>query len=157
MQMTSMRPVCTFILLGLSLGGLSACTSVLLNTPVTKRADGWVVTLNQVKDGPSEYVGDVTVTPGKGEKLIWTILTVKSELSQEETFSYDACVLYAEDRACQPVMVDRNEQKPAAVDRAEAYNPGQERTRLLIYTYPKERRPSRMQCNNIVLPIPAAR
>lgn len=156
--MTSMRPVHIVVLLGLSLSGLAACTSVLTNTPVTKRADGWVVTLGQVKEGPNEFVGEgVAVSAGKGEKLVWTILTVKSELGQEETFSYDACVLDAKERACQPVMVDRNEAAPAAVDRAEAFKPGQERTRLLIFTYPKNERPFRMRCNTIVLPIPAAR
>jgi hypothetical protein len=156
--MTSMRPVCTIVLLGLSLGGLSACSSVLMNTPVTKRADGWVVTLNQVKDGPNEFVGEgVTVTAGKGQKLIWAVLTVKSELAQEETFSYDACVLDARELVSQPLMVDRHEEAPSAVDRAEAYSPGQERTRLLIFGYPKDERPYRVRCNTIALPIPAAR
>jgi hypothetical protein len=156
MHMKSMRPG-TIILVGMWLGGFSACTSVLLNTPVSKNAEGWTVTLSQVKEGPNEYVGEVaTVIPGPGEKLIWTILTVKSELPEEETFSYDTCVLDAKNQAFRPAVVDRNEgEVRTAADRAEPFNQGQERTRLIIYMYPKNEHPTHLRCGKIVLPIPA--
>jgi hypothetical protein len=131
----------------------------LLNTPVTKRADGWVVTLSQVKEGPDEYIGEggVGLYPGKGEKYVWTLVTVKSELTAEETFSYEACTLEGKGQAQRPVTVDRHAEVNSAADRAEAFNPGQERTRQLIYRYPQDERPTRMKCGTIVLPIPGPR
>jgi len=55
--MRSMRSVRTMVLLGMWLGGFSACTSVLMNTQCP-RVQTWVVTLGQVTKGPDEYVGE---------------------------------------------------------------------------------------------------
>lgn len=156
--MTSMRPVSTIVLVGMWLGGFSACSSVLLNTPVSKTAEGWVVTLGHVKEGPNEYVGEESgLTAGKGAKLIWTLLTVRNESGQEQTFSYEACVLDAKEQAVHPAIVDRHAEVNSAADRSESFHPGQERTRQLIYTYPKDQRPTRMKCGAILLPIRAPR
>ena len=156
--MRSMRPVSTMVLVGMWLGGFSACSSVLMNTPVSKNADGWVVTLSQVKEGPDEYVGEAAgVTPREGEKFIWTLVTVKNEGGQEQTFSYDACLLSGKSEARQPLIIDRNAEVNSAADGSEPFTPGQERTRKLIYKYPKDQRPTRMKCGEIVLPIPGPR
>ena len=151
-----MRPFMMMVLLGLSLGGFSACSSALLmSTPVSKTADGWGVTLGQVREGPSDYVGEggVLVTADIGEKLIWTLVTVRNESGEEQTFSYEACVLEGKGLARRPRVVDRHEEINAAADRAEAIPPGQERTRQLIYAFPEDQRPVRMKCENIVLPV----
>ncbi len=156
--MRSMRPVSTMVLVGMWLGGFSACSTVLTNTPVSKSADGWGVTLGQVTQGPDEYVGErVVLNPGKGETLIWTVVTVRNESAQEETFSYDACVLDGKGEAREPLTVDRNADVSSTADRSEAFDPGQERTRRLIYTFPKDQRPTRMRCGKILLPIPGRR
>ena len=156
--MKPMRPLTTIVLAGVWLGGLSACSSALLNAPVSKRADGWVVTLSQLKDGPNEYVGEVaTMRPGKDERYIWAVLTVRNEAAEEQTFSYDACTLGDKSQATQPVVVDRNEELPSTADREEAFGNGQERTRKLVYRYPEDQRPTRMACGTIVLPIRAPR
>jgi hypothetical protein len=156
--MRSMRPVSTMVLVGMWLGGFSACSTVLMNTPVSKSADGWAVTLGQVTQGPDEYVGErVVMNPGKGETLIWTVVTVRNEGAQEETFSYDACVLEGKGEAREPLAVDRNADVNSTADRSEPYDPGQERTRRLIYTFPKDQRPTRMRCGKILLPIPGRR
>jgi hypothetical protein len=144
------------VLLGLSLGGFSACSSALLmSTPVSKTADGWGVTLSQVREGPSDYVGEggVLVTADIGEKLIWTLVTVRNASGEEQTFSYEACVLEGKATARRPRVVDRHEEINTAADRAEAIPPGQERTRQLIYGFPEDQRPVRMKCENIVLPV----
>ena len=156
--MKPMRPVSTIVLVGMCLGALPACTSVLLNTPVTKRAEGWVVKLSEVKDGPSEYVGEaVHFQPGSGNQLIWAVLTVRSEAPEEQTFSYDACTLSDGTLVTEPAVVARHPEVSVPVDRSEAFTNGQERTRLLVYRFPDERRPTRIKCGTIVLPIPAAR
>lgn len=156
--MMSIRRVGTIFVVGLWLGGFSACSSVLMNTPVSKRGDGWVVTLSQVKEGPDEYVGEVvTFLPRTDEKLIWALVTVRSELGDEQTFSYDACTMGGKGQGTGPVVVARHPEVNAAADRAEAFTPGQERTRQLIYQYPKDQRPTRVTCGTIVLPIQGPR
>jgi len=85
--MRSMRSVSTMVLLGMWLGGFSACTSVLMNTPVSKSADGWVVTLGQVTKGPDEYVGErVVMNPGTGDALIWTVVTYETTALRKRRF-----------------------------------------------------------------------
>ena len=154
--MKPMRPVRMIILAGVWFGGLSACSSALLNAPVSRKADGWVVTLSQLKEGPDEYVGEVaTMRPGKDETYIWAVLTVRNEAAEEQTFSYEACTLGGQEIG--PVVVDRNEELPSTADREEAFGNGQERTRKLVYRYPEDQRPTRLKCGTIVLPIPARR
>jgi hypothetical protein len=164
MQMMSMRPVSTMVLVGMWLGGLPACSSALvMNTPVSKKADGWGMTLSQVKEGPDEYIGEggIRVTSETGEKLIWTLVTVRNDSGEEETFSYDTCVLEGKAEARQPLVVDRhaaaNAEVNEAADRSEAIAPGQERTRQLIYSYPSDQRPTRIRCGKIALPIQGSR
>ena len=158
--MRSTRPVSSMVLLGMWLGGLSACSpALLMNAPVSKRADGWALTLGQVKVGPDQYEGEggVGVNSEVDEKLVWAILTVKNEGAEEQTFSYDTCALEGKGFARQPQVVDRHAEVNAAADRSEAIAPGQERTRQLIYSFPKDQRPIRLKCDKIALPIPAAR
>jgi hypothetical protein len=153
-----MRSVSTMVLVGMWLGGFSACSSVLMNTPVSKSADGWVVTLGQVTKGPDEYVGErVVMNPGTGDALFWTVVTVRNDSTQEDTFSYDTCVLEGKGDSRQPLIVDRHADDNSTTDHAESFDPGQERTRRLIYTFPKNQRPTRMRCGKIVLPVPGPR
>jgi hypothetical protein len=155
MQMKSMRSVSTIILVGMWLGGVSACAPLMMKTPVSKTADGWALTLSEVTVGPDEYIGEggVLVEAGDNQKLVWTLLTVKNQGSEEQTFSYEACILNGPGQASRPSVIDRNEEIHTAVDRAEAFNPGQERTRKVIYNFPKDVRPTSMKYENIVLPI----
>lgn len=152
--------ISTILLFGTYLCATSACTSVLMNTPVSKTANGWALTLSQVKEGPDEYVGEggVLVESGEGQKLIWTLLTVRNQGTQEESFSYDACLLTGPGQSRPPSIVDKNAgDVNTAADRSEAFGPGQDRTRLLVYTYVKDKRPTAVKCEDIVLPIPPAR
>ena len=158
--MRSMRSVSTITLVTMWLGGFAACSSVLLNTPVSKTADGWSITLAQVKDAPDEYVGEggVLVAHGDDQKLIWATVTVQSSLTQEETFSWDTCVLAGKGESRPPSVVARHaEEVNTSADRAETFAPGQDRSRLLVYTYPKDQRPTALKCGTIVLPIPGPR
>jgi hypothetical protein len=153
--MTSMRFISTIFWVCAWLGGFSACSTVLMNTPVSKKADGWAVTLSQVKAGPNEYVGEVVViVPRPGERFIWTLVTVQNEAAQEQTFSYEDCILSGKNQARKPEVVAGYGGTNTPVDRAEALEPGQERTRQLIFEYPKGQHPSRLTCGSIALPIP---
>jgi hypothetical protein len=157
--MRSRRPGKMMVLLGLWLGGFSACTSVLVGTPISKKSETWDITLGHVKQGPDEYVGDITtVVAGPDEDLIWTILTVKNVGNSPQMFSYESCMLEAGELSRRPLVVDRNEPEiKTAADRVEGFNPGQQRTRELVYSFPEKLRPAHMKCDTIVFPIPAAR
>lgn len=117
--MSSMRRLGTIVSIGMSLVGFSGCSSVLMNTPVSKDVDGWSITLSQVKEGPNSYGAETLDSePGPGQKFIWTLLTVKSLLNQEETFSYETCFLEGKGQSRQPVIVDRHAGENSAADRA---------------------------------------
>ena len=150
------RSVGAIMLIGMWLGGASACSTVLMNTPVSKTADGWALTLSQVKIGPDDYTGEggVLVAAGEGQKLVWTVLSVRNESGQEQTFSYDTCFLAGKGLSVPPTAIDRYLEGNAAVDRAEGFDAGQGRTRQLVYTFPKNQRPTAMICGPIVLSIP---
>jgi hypothetical protein len=157
--MRSMRSVSTIFSLGVCLGGFSACTSALLNTPVTKKGEGWTVTLSEVKEGPDEYIGEgaVNLRANEGEKFIWAVVTVKSEQAAEQPFEYDTCTLGGGEKGIAPFVVARHPDILIPADRSEDFAPGQERTRQLIYRYPKDSVPPRMKCGAIVLAIPKPR
>ncbi len=158
--MTSTRPVRSIVLLGLLLGGWSACSSaILLGSPVSKTADGWAITVDQIKQGPNEYVGEVsTIIPEEGEKFIWVMMHVKNDAPQEQTFVYESCRMEAKGVSRPPAIVDRHaEITRQAADPEEAYEAGHQRTRELIFKFPEEQRPTRLKCGAIVVPIPAAR
>jgi hypothetical protein len=150
-------------LVAVAMAGLSACSSVLTNKPVSKTAEGWTVTLGQVKEGPDEYIGEggIRLAADEDEKLVWADLTVKNDSAQEQAFTYDTCILDGKDQARHPMTVGRpadvDPEMGATVDRSEAYNPGQARTRQLIYRFAKDQRPTRLRCGALTLPIPAAR
>lgn len=161
--MSPLRSVGTFIVVGLSLVGLPACSSVLMNTPVSKTAEGWSVTLSQAKVGPNEFIGEggVRLTSDEGEDMVWTTVTVKNEGGQEQTFVYDTCLLEGGGQVRRPLTVGRppeaETEVAAAVDRSEAYTAGQARLRQLIYSFPKDVRPTLLKCGAILLPIKGAK
>ncbi len=149
------------ILAVVCLAGVSACSSVLMNKPVSKNSDGWGLTLSEAKQGPDEYVGEggILLAPGEGQSLIWALVTVRNQSTQEQTFAYDTCLLSGPGQAFHPLVVDRHAQaefnQPA--DKSESIEPGQERTRILVFPYAKGRRPTALSCGDLALAFPAAR
>jgi hypothetical protein len=140
--------------------GVACAPAILMSTPVSKSGDGWAITLGEVKEGPNEYVaeGGVGVEPGDDQKLIWTTLTVRNDGAMEESFAYDTCLLTSPGQSRPPSVVSKREgEVNSALDMAEAISKGQERTRQLVFTYPKDQRPTSMRCGSVVLPIKSAR
>jgi hypothetical protein len=101
------------------------------------------------------------VTSDADEKLIWTLVTVKNDSGEEQTFAYDTCSLEGKSVTRQPLVIGRPAEEGAevnsAADRSEAIAPGQDRARQLIYTFPKDQRPTRMKCGKVVLPVQGPR
>ena len=160
--MRAMRPVTTTILVGMWLFGIAACSpAILVSTPVSKTAEGWSITLSQVKRGPDEYVGEggILVAPADSQTLIWAVMTFRNDSGQEQEFSYDSCVVSGPGEAFRPLVVDRHgdPEVNAPADKAETFDPGQERTRQLVFPYPTDKRPKSIKCGTIGLPIPAPR
>lgn len=159
--MKSMTSLFAPVLLGTCVFAGAACApAILMSTPVSKNGEGWTITLGQVKEGPNEYIaeGGVGVEAGDDQKLVWTLLTVRNDGAMDETFSYDTCLLTGPGQSRPPAVVDRHSgEVNSAADMAEAIARGEERTRQLVYTYPKEQRPTTLRCGAVVLPIKPAR
>lgn len=158
--MKSTRPVRMMVIAGICLGGISACSpALIMNNPVSKTAEGWSITLSQVKEGPDEYIGEggILVAAESGDKLVWTLVTVKNPGNEEQTFAYDNCFLEGNGVARRPVVVDRhaNTEFNQAADRSEAIAPGKDVTRQVIYSFPEKQHPTRMTCEKVSLPIRA--
>ncbi len=156
--MRSVQSVGAILGVGVWLGGIPGCgPALLMNTPVSKTADGWEITLRQVKEGPDEYIGEggILVAPGDGQKLVWALVTVRNGGAREDEFSYDTCVLSGPGQAFRPLVVDRHADPEvnSPADKVESFAPGREITRQLVFPYPKEQRPSSVKCGAIALPI----
>ena len=53
-----------------------------------------------------------------------------------------------------PGLIDRDMTIHALADKVEAFDPGQERGRRLIYSYPADAMPTRAKCANVTFPLP---
>jgi hypothetical protein len=162
MHMNAMRPVSTTILVGMWLVGIAACSpAILMSTPASKTAEGWSITLSQVKDGPDEYIGEggILVAPADSQTLIWAVMTFRNDSGQEQEFSYDSCVISGPGEAFKPLVIDRHADPEvnSPADKAETYDPGQERTRQLVFPYPKDKRPKTIKCETVAFPIQGPR
>jgi hypothetical protein len=115
--------------------------------------------LSQLKDGPDEYPGEnVVFTPNKDERFLWAMVTIRSEHGDEQMFENKACTLEAKGVVRHPMIVDKNDKNPeifATADDTESFDAGQERVRRLIFSFPKDQRPTRLKCGSIAIAIPA--
>ena len=138
-----------------AIAGLSGCSTVLLNRPSARQADGWTITLGEVRDGPNVYpTGGTNYGPGDAEKFIWTVVTIRNDVAAVRSFSYDACALDGKGQSYVPVLVDRHTIINSLTEKSESFDPGQVRTRRLIFSYPEALLPAEMRCGPMAWPIP---
>jgi hypothetical protein len=143
------------LLADLFLGG---CGTVLASGPITQRADGWAITLLELRDGPNGYArGNITYTPARHQRFLWVTATFRNDAPAVRDFSYDACALDAGDEIFLPVIVDRALFANAPTDGVESYQPGEERKRKLAFSYPDERMPTHLRCGASVIAFPRLR
>jgi hypothetical protein len=139
-----------------SLAASASCGTVLYDRPATRQADDWTITVTQLKDGPNTFnMGNgVDFVPADGDRLLYLTITVRNDGRSERQFSYDACDLDAGSKEVLPGLIDRDMTIHALADKVEAFDPGQERGRRLIYSYPADAMPTRAKCANVTFPLP---
>jgi hypothetical protein len=133
-----------------SLMALGACGTVLYNRPATNKADDWTITVTLLKDGPNSFpMGNgVNFVPADGDHLMYVTLTIRNDARAAREFSYDACDLDAGSQVVLPGLIDRDMAIHALADKVESFDPGQERGRRLIFSYPAGATPTRVKCGN---------
>ena len=141
-----------FVCLGvLALGG---CGTVLYDVPATQRSDDWTITIKRLKDGPNSFpMGTVNFVPAEG-RLLYLTVSVRNDAATKREFSYDACDLDAGADVALPGIIDRDAGINALADKVESFDPGEERGRRLIYTYPANGFPTRVRCAHATFPLP---
>ena len=142
------------LLLGLL--ALSGCGTVLYDVPATRQSDDWTITIRRHKDGPNSFPmgAGVNFVPADGQRLLYLTVSVRNDAAQKRDFSYDACDLDAGTVAVLPGLIDRDAAIHALADKVESYDPGEERGRRLIYSYPGGGFPTRVQCAHATFPLP---
>jgi len=142
------------LLLGLL--ALSGCGTVLYDVPATRQSDDWTITIRRLKDGPNSFPmgAGVNFVPADGQRLLYLTVSVRNDAAQKRDFSYDACDLDAGTVAVLPGLIDRDAAIHALADKVESYDPGEERGRRLIYSYPGGGFPTRVQCAHATFPLP---
>jgi len=139
------------VVVALALGG---CGTVLYEVPVTQRSDEWTITIKRLKDGPNRFpMGTVDFVPAEG-RLLYLTVSIRNDSATKRDFSYDACDLDAGADAILPGIIDRDAAINMLGDKVESYDPGQERGRRLIYTYPATGYPTRVRCAHATFPLP---
>jgi hypothetical protein len=133
---------------------LAGCGTVLYEVPSTQRSDDWTITIKRLKDGPNRFpMGTVDFVPAEG-RLLYVTVAVRNDAATKRDFSYDACDLDAGADFVLPGIIDRDAAINALAEKVESFDPGQERGRRLIYTYPATGFPTRLRCAHATFPFP---
>jgi hypothetical protein len=138
-----------------SLAAVAGCGTVLYNRPATNKADDWTITVTLLKDGPNSFpMGNgVNFVPADGDHLMYVTMTIRNDARSAREFSYDACDLDAGSQVVLPGLVDRDMAIHALTDKVESFDPGQQRGRRLIFSYPAGSAPTRVKCGNATFPL----
>lgn len=129
-----------------------SCARVIINQPIDRRGDGWDVRLRMLSDGPNGYSeGNIHYYPGAGERFIWVALTLHNAAPIPRKFNFDRCDLDDGQQAVVPVLIDADAFVNWTVNREPELAADETVTRRLIYSYPRNRSPTRLYCAPMVM------
>jgi hypothetical protein len=146
------------VLIGLGLcvlAGVASCGTVIISQPVQRDGDNWGFTLRKLTNGPGRFSqgGNTTYVPKDGQRFIWAHVTLHNRAGTPRKFNFDRCDLDAGDQAYVPSIVSfavlnsDGEREPELAA-------GETIERRLIFPYPSDRSPTRLQCAPMVIPLP---
>lgn len=133
----------------------AACSTTLVNQRIEQRGGGWTITLLKLTDGPDTYsYQNFRYEPGDDEKFLRATIEVRNDANVPRAFNYDRCDLDAGHQRLLPSLVDRDWVLNALADDVEDYDPGETKTRVLIFSYPEDQLPTRLACGEAVIALP---
>jgi hypothetical protein len=132
----------------------TACGTTLLNRPIESKAKEWTLVVDKLRDGPNSYgTGNGHIEPESGARFLWFNVRLRNDAAVTRSFNYDRCDVDAGEERLLPSIVDRDIAINAEAPGVEELEPGEEITRILIFTYPEERMPTRLQCGELSIPL----
>jgi hypothetical protein len=146
------RAACASRVAGLALAitglGVAGCGTVLVSEPIERRGDGWTIILERLSDGPNTIrpMGYTEYSPERGMRFLHATFKFRNDGPQPRPFGYDACDLDLEKDRVLPGLVTRSMGVMSEMPRTEVYAPGEESWRMLTFSYPEGRMPTRIKC-----------
>ena len=144
------------LLLALPLVLAVGCGTTLIADAVTRQADGWVFSLERLRDGPNSFqvTGNTIYKAESGQHLIWAYFKIQNATNQTRVLGYDACDLDLGQQRVLPAIVTRYNGVASELEKNESYTPSDVSYRILIYSYPDGRLPGRLKCADMTFDIP---
>jgi hypothetical protein len=134
--------------LALALALVTGCATSLLKQDIQRQSDGWTVVFHEFLDGPNGFTtrGGTQYVPPSGERYLWIVLSVRNDASAARQFNFDSCGLELGNDESLPLYVGLNIGTTASVTKTPELAAGEEITRKLAFSYPKDRSPARLTC-----------
>lgn len=136
--------------------GLSGCGgTTLLDQRVETKAKGYTLAVVEVTDGPNTYErGTQRVVPEDGLRFLWFNVQLRNDMATEQVFNYDRCDIDFGQEVILPNLVDMDKFVNLLVeDKEETLAPSEEISRNLIFAFPEDKYPTRLQCGDLVIPL----
>lgn len=138
------RSVVLVLALALASAG---CGTTLIGSDVQRQGDGWTMVLQRLRDGPNQLrpMGYTVYEPEGGLRFLHAYFKLRNDSAQTRLFSYDACGLDLGDDRVLPGMVTRYNGLMSKMDKTETFPPGDTSYRMLTFSYPEGRLPTRIK------------
>ncbi len=145
------------LLAPLGLFAWSACATTIFEGRKEQRADEWTVALTKYKDGPNSWAtgGHITYVPADGERFLWIVVTVRNDASTTRLMDFGGCGIDRGDDVALAGIVTHDLFVNTNIGSQENMAPGEELTRKLGISYPKDRWPKTFECAGVKIPLPA--
>jgi hypothetical protein len=136
----------------------TGCGTTLIADDIKRDGDSWTMTLQRLRDGPNQFTpsGNTTYHPDSGNRFIFAYVKFRNDAPVARVFSYQACDLDAGNDVIIPSMISRYNGIATVLDDKESYDPGEVSNRILVFTYPEGRMPTRLRCAYVTFAIPPA-
>jgi hypothetical protein len=124
---------------------------------VRSSADGWSLNIDALTDGPDGFavsgMPSKSYTPADGERFFRLRISLRNDGPGPREFNFDRCDLDDGRNAIVPALIAT---APITVeaDRASKLRSGESVERWLVFSYPRNRSPTRLSCAPMVIRLP---
>lgn len=135
---------------------LSGCPHNFITQPITREGGQWRATLRALHDGPNVIrpTGWTAYYAVHGRRLLHATFEVTNLAPDPRPFDYAECVMDNDRIGVSPGLVTTRNGLWMAIDHVESYGTAETSTRMLTYSYPEFRFPTRIECPGMQFDIP---